>query len=142
MPLLLGGVCAQVGVLKRKMPEATVGRKKMKEFLVRMIYVEMLGHDASFGYIKVPYCACRSLPPRFIAPPYVRATAQGRVVSWYYVGMEASSIVLMYVTCFLPASEDCAQASRWAFHQAQTSAAKRISANVPVRKFMSASTLC
>lgn len=43
----------QVGVLKRKMPEATVGRKKMKEFLVRMIYVEMLGHDASFGYIKV-----------------------------------------------------------------------------------------
>lgn len=43
----------QVSVLKRKMPEATVGRKKMKEFLVRMIYVEMLGHDASFGYIKV-----------------------------------------------------------------------------------------
>lgn len=40
-------------MLKRKMPEATVGRKKMKEFLVRMIYVEMLGHDASFGYIKV-----------------------------------------------------------------------------------------
>lgn len=45
----------QVGVLKRKMPEATVGRKKMKEFLVRMIYVEMLGHDASFGYIKVGF---------------------------------------------------------------------------------------
>ena len=43
----------KVGVLKRKMPEATVGRHKMKEFLVRMIYVEMLGHDASFGYIKV-----------------------------------------------------------------------------------------
>lgn len=35
------------------MPEATVAREKMKEFLVRMIYVEMLGHDASFGYIKV-----------------------------------------------------------------------------------------
>ena len=42
-----------MGVLKRKMPEATVAREKMKEFLVRMIYVEMLGHDASFGYIKV-----------------------------------------------------------------------------------------
>ncbi|CAN0334943.1 unnamed protein product [Ascophyllum nodosum] len=42
----------EVGTLKKKMPEATVGRNKMKEFLVRMIYVEMLGHDASFGYIK------------------------------------------------------------------------------------------
>lgn len=46
----------EVGVLKKKMPEANVAREKMKEFLVRMIYVEMLGHDASFAYIKVWRC--------------------------------------------------------------------------------------
>lgn len=27
-------------------------KKKQKEFLVRLLYVEMLGHDASFGYVK------------------------------------------------------------------------------------------
>ncbi len=26
--------------------------KETKEFLVRLIYCEMLGHDASFGYLK------------------------------------------------------------------------------------------
>lgn len=41
----------EVHVLKTKMSAKDVAPKKMKEYLIRMIYVEMLGHDASFGHI-------------------------------------------------------------------------------------------
>lgn len=36
-------------------------KKKAKEFLVRLLYVEMLGHDGSFGYIKGIELAASSL---------------------------------------------------------------------------------
>lgn len=50
----------EVAQLKRKLSEVTATsssagsqvNKKKKEFLIRLMYVEMLGHDASFGYIK------------------------------------------------------------------------------------------
>lgn len=50
----------EVAQLKRKLSEVTTTsssagsqvNKKKKEFLIRLMYVEMLGHDASFGYIK------------------------------------------------------------------------------------------
>jgi AP-4 complex subunit epsilon-1 len=35
-------------------------KKRSKEFLVRLLYVEMLGHDASFGYIKAVEMAASS----------------------------------------------------------------------------------
>jgi len=45
-------IVEEVANLKKRMIEANVSKKKMKEFLIRLVYVEMLGHDASFGYIK------------------------------------------------------------------------------------------
>ncbi len=41
----------EVRVLKQNMAAKDVPPKRMREFLIRMIYVEMLGHDASFGHI-------------------------------------------------------------------------------------------
>ena len=41
----------EVKVLKQLLSEMKSSSKKMKEVLVRLIYVEMLGHDASWGYV-------------------------------------------------------------------------------------------
>lgn len=42
---------ADMQSLKTKINEKNTNPKKMKEYLIRAIYIEMLGHDASFAYI-------------------------------------------------------------------------------------------
>ena len=38
-------------ILKKKIVESGIAPKKMKEYLIRAIYIEMLGHEASFAHL-------------------------------------------------------------------------------------------
>ena len=44
-------ITKETSVLKQKMAEKDVDKKQMKEYVVRLLYCEMLGHNAEFGYI-------------------------------------------------------------------------------------------
>ncbi|KAM1049162.1 hypothetical protein ACFX2C_028290 [Malus domestica] len=44
-------VLLEIETLKRRLSEPEIPKRKMKEYIVRLVYVEMLGHDGSFAYI-------------------------------------------------------------------------------------------
>ncbi|KAK9706997.1 hypothetical protein RND81_07G166500 [Saponaria officinalis] len=44
-------ILAEIATLKHRLTAPDIPKRKMKEFIIRLVYVEMLGHDASFGYI-------------------------------------------------------------------------------------------
>jgi AP-4 complex subunit epsilon-1 len=60
-------VADEVIYLKKVVPLSGNTKKKMKELVVRAIYVEMLGQDASFAYIKaVELCASTTISQKRI----------------------------------------------------------------------------
>ena len=55
-------IAEEVVYLKKAIPQYVTNKKKTKELVVRALYVEMLGQDASFAYIKaVELCASTNI---------------------------------------------------------------------------------
>lgn len=45
-------IMAEVEVLKQRFSDPKLDKTRGREYMVRLLYCEMLGHDASFAYVK------------------------------------------------------------------------------------------
>mgnify|MGYP006078676635 CR=1 FL=1 len=55
-------IAEEVVYLKKAIPATAVSKKKAKELIIRSLYVEMLGQDGSFAYMKiVELCASSNI---------------------------------------------------------------------------------
>jgi AP-4 complex subunit epsilon-1 len=54
-------IMREMDVLKPRLKDPRVDSRQMKELMVRLIYVEMLGHDASWGHVNA-LRACSEKP--------------------------------------------------------------------------------
>ena len=58
----------QVVYLKKRLADPKLDKSKIREYLLRLLYVELLGHDASFGHIHaVKLCSDASLVNKKVA---------------------------------------------------------------------------
>lgn len=44
-------IIGEIAILKAHLSQPNISARKMKEYMIRAVYAEMLGHDASFAYI-------------------------------------------------------------------------------------------
>jgi AP-4 complex subunit epsilon-1 len=104
----------EVAFLKKTVPLPMSSKKKLKELVVRLIYVEMLGQDASFAYIKaVELCAAGAIAQKrvgYLAAALCLSPAHEfrfMLVNQIQVPIRVSSVSLFHplpVPFFLPVS--------------------------------------
>lgn len=70
---------AELEVLKVRLSDPKLDKSRGREYMVRLIYCEMLGHDASFAYIKAVQFASETNIQTKKVSSYV---VQGMAAAW------------------------------------------------------------
>lgn len=76
-------ITQELELLKQRLSDPKLDKSRGKEYMIRLIYCEMLGHDASFAYIKAlqfasdPNIHTKKVPPPTCAGKPVAQLAGG-----------------------------------------------------------------